>query len=102
MEVIIPATLSVTIGAIFAFLSLFAGIIGIYYRLSGQMASLEEKVDSMATRNEHADRETEAVKREQAAQKTTVAVMAEQISGITRTLDRIDRNVGDLVKEAKK
>ncbi len=98
MELTIPATMSVTIGAVVAFLTIFASIIGVYYRLSGQVSTLEKKFDSMAQRNVRADEETEAVKREQAAQKTTVAVMAEQISGITRTLERIDRNVEELVK----
>lgn len=102
MELIIPPSMTVTIGAIIAFLTIFASIIGIYYRLTAQVGVLEKKFDQMAQRNVHADQETEAVKREQAAQKTTVAVMAEQISAMGRTLERIDRNVDDLVKEGRK
>lgn len=98
MELILPASMSVTATAIIAFLTIFASIIGVYYRLSGQVKHLEDKFDKMAHRNERADRETEEVKREQAAQKTTVAVMAEQIYGMGRTLERIDGNVNELLK----
>lgn len=98
MELTIPATMPVTIGAIIAFLTIFASVIGVYYRLSGQVATIMRKFEAMELRNQRADTETEAVKKEQAEQKTTVAVMAEQIGGITRTLERIDRNVEGLVK----
>ncbi|WP_287994583.1 hypothetical protein [Acidiphilium sp.] len=101
MEVVIPATMTVTVGAIFAFLTIFASIIGVYYRISARLDVFELKFTKMEQRNTHADQETEAVKIEQAAQKTTVAVMAEQISGISRTLERIDRNVEGLVKDNK-
>lgn len=98
MEMTIPTTMTVTVGAILAFLTIFASVLGIYYRLSGQVKILEGKFDKMAQRNDRADLETEAVKAEQASQRTTVAVMAEQIGGISRTLERIDRNVEGLVK----
>lgn len=102
MELVLPTTLPITIGAIAAFLTLFGSIIGIYWQLRGQVRHIEEKVDNMAERNKRADEETEAVKQEQTAQRTTVAVMAEQIGGITRTLERIDRNVEGLVKGSAK
>jgi len=98
MELTIPATMSITIGAILAFLTIFASVIGVYYRLSGQVATIMKKFEAMELRNIRADHETEVVKQEQADQKTTVAVMAEQIGGISRTLERIDRNVEGLVK----
>lgn len=101
MEVILPATMTVTIAGIGAFLTIFASIIGVYYRISARLDTFEAKFVKMEQRNAHADLETEAVKIEQAAQKTTVAVMAEQISGISRTLERIDRNVEGLVKGTK-
>lgn len=101
MEVVIPATMTVTVGAIIAFLTIFASIIGVYYRISARLDVFEDKFIKMEQRNTHADLETEAVKIEQAAQKTTVAVMAEQISGISKTLERIDRNVEGLVKGGK-
>ena len=85
-------------GAVFAFLTIFASIIGVYYRLSGQVKHLESKFDAMVTRNKKADLETEAVKAEQALQRTTVAVMAEQINGVIRTLERMDNNLDQLVK----
>ena len=88
MEFIFPSTMTVTFGAVIAFLTIFASIIGVYYRLSGQVRHLEEKFDKMAQRNDRADQETEEVKREQASQKTAVAVMAEQIHGMGRTLER--------------
>ena len=90
--------MTVTFGAVIAFLTIFASIIGVYHKLSGQVRHLEDKFDKMALRNTKADQETEQVKREQAAQKTTVAVMAEQIHGMGRTLERIDGNVTELVK----
>jgi hypothetical protein len=102
MELVLPTTLPITIGAVGAFLTLFASIIGVFWKLRGQVQHLEGKVDSMAERNKRADDEAEAIKNEQAAQKTTVAVMAEQIGGITRTLERIDRNVEGLVKGSGK
>jgi hypothetical protein len=99
MELILPQTATLTIGGIVAFLTIFASIIGVYYRISARLDSFEGRFMKMEERNTHADLETEAVKAEQAAQKTTVAVMAEQISGISRTLERIDRNVEGLVKD---
>lgn len=98
MEVTLPETMTLTIGGIVAFMTIYGSLLGIYYRLSASLKSLQGKINDMEQRNIHADAETEAVKAEQAAQKTTVAVMAEQIVGITRTLERIDRNVEGLVK----
>jgi len=98
MELTIPATMPITIGAILAFLTMFGSVIGVYYRLNSQMSTIMRKFEVMEQRNIRADHETEAVKQEQAAQKTTVAVMAEQIGGISRTIERIDRNVEGLVK----
>lgn len=102
MELILPASMPITAGAIIAFLTLFGSTLGVYYRLSGQVKHLEDKVDKMALRNDKADHETEVVKIEQSAQRTTIAVMSEQINGISRTLNRIDRNVEGLVKEIKR
>ena len=101
MELTIPATMPITIGAILAFLTMFGSVIGVYYRLNSQMSTIMRKFEVMEQRNIRADHETETVKAEQAAQKTTVAVMAEQIGGISRTIERIDRNVEDLVKTKK-
>jgi hypothetical protein len=101
VELILPSTATLTVSGIVAFLTIFGSIIGVYYRLAASLSALEEKFTKMEARNIHADAETEAVKVEQAAQKTTVAVMAEQINGITRTLERIDRNVEGLVKGGK-
>jgi len=96
MEMVIPATVPVTIGAIFAFLTLFASVIGIYYRLSGQVAAITRKIDLMERRNERADHETELVKGEQAQQRTTVAVMAEQMRNQSLSLERIETTLGRL------
>lgn len=98
MELVLPNTMTVTMGAIAAFLTIFASIIGVYYQLSSQVKHLEAKVDAMVVRNKDADAETEAVKVEQASQRVTVAVMAEQIHGVTKTLERIDSNLAELVK----
>lgn len=101
MEVILPTTMTVTMGAIAAFLTIFASIIGVYYRLSIQVRHLETKFDSMTERNKAADAETEAVKLEQAQQRLTVAVMAEQISNVSKTLDRIDANITQLIEKKR-
>lgn len=101
MELILPATLSVTMGAVFAFLTIFASIIGVYYRLSGQVRHLESKFDAMTARNKAADAETEAVKVEQAQQRVVVAVMAEQISNVSKTLERIDMNIAQLIDQQR-
>lgn len=91
MELVLPNTLTITIGAIIAFLTIFASIIGVYSRLRAQLDSLQSRFDKMEKRNTHADQETEDVKREQAAQKTTVAVMAQQVSGIDRSVEEMKR-----------
>jgi len=102
MEVILPTTMTVTMGAIAAFLTIFASIMGVYYRLSGQVRHLERKFDSMVERNKLADAETEAVKTEQNNQRLTVAVMAEQINNVSATLSRIDTNIGQMVTKIDK
>lgn len=102
MELVIPPSLSLTIGSIIAFLTIFASIIGVYFRLAASLATLEEKFVKMEQRNYRADEETEAVKIEQAQQKTAVAVMAEQISSQYRMIERIDRNIEELMKRGGK
>ena len=100
-EVLIPGsanfTLTALLFALVAFLSLVATATSGYFKLTNQVTTLEKKMDLMRARNVHADLETQAVKDEQSAQRTCIAVMAEQIGGITRTLDRIDRNVERIV-----
>jgi hypothetical protein len=98
MELILPATMPVTLGALLAFLTLFASILGVYYRLSGQVQHLMNVVDKMAQRNVRADSETEAVKSEQAAQKTTIAVMAERQHHQGENIKRIDDGVQELLR----
>ena len=98
MEIIIPATLTVTLSAVLAFLTIFASIIAVYVRLRAQLEQLQLQFDKMAKRNEHADQETEKVKDEQAAQKTTVAVMAEQIANQGKILTLIHEDLRSLVR----
>lgn len=93
--------LNVTLTEVIAFLTIFASILGVYYRLDASLKTLEGKFEKMEARNTHADEETEAVKMEQAEQKTTVAVMAQQIADQSKTVDRIDRNIEELMKRAK-
>jgi septal ring factor EnvC (AmiA/AmiB activator) len=78
--------MKVTFSALAAFLTIFASIIGVYSRLRAQLDQLQQRFEKMERRNLHADQETEGVKREQALQKTTVAVMAQQVSGIDRSI----------------
>lgn len=101
MELIVPPTMTVTISAMIAFLTIFASIIGVYVRLRAQLDNMQVQFDRMVLRNEHADSETEKVKAEQAAQKTTVAVMAEQIVNQGKMLERIDRNIERMMLETK-
>jgi len=84
---------------IMAAIAFAAAAAGGYWRLALQLGHLERKMDAMSRRNEAADLESDAVKVEQAAQRMTVAVMAEQMRGVTNTLGRIDRNVEELIKK---
>ena len=67
-----------------------------------QLEQLQLQFDKMAKRNEHADQETEKVKDEQAAQKTTVAVMAEQIASQGKILMLIHEDLRLLVRSKAK
>ena len=102
MELIIPSTIQLTFGAIVVVLGGVYAAMRAYFSLrnniTNRFSHLEEKFDAMAARNERADLETEKVKAEQAKQETTIAVMAEQMRGITVTLIRVDNNVNELVK----
>lgn len=102
MELIVPSTIQLTFGAVVVLLGgVFAAMkayISLRNNITDRFRHLEEKFDVMAARNERADAETEKVKTEQAKQETTIAVMAEQMRGITLTLTRVDSNVNELVK----
>lgn len=98
MELIIPGSMTVTAGAILAFLTIFSSILGVYYRLAAQLGALEEKFVKMEERNIHADHETEDVKKEQASQKTAVAVMAQQIKNQGESISRIEAGVTELLR----
>lgn len=102
MELLLPNSFPVTLTAVIAFVSIFAAGFGVYFRLSGQIAALITKVDAMVERNKHADIETDIVKKEQAAQKTAVAVMAVKLDNVQDTLGRIDRNIEGFMKERTK
>ena len=106
MEVIIPSSFTLTMGALATTLVLITGAIRAYFSLktglNNRLQHLEEKIDKMAKRNERADEETAVVKTEQATQRTTIAVMAEQMQGFGRTLERIDGNVTEIVRRSMK
>lgn len=101
MEVALPGDLSLTLTEVIAFLTIYGSLIGIYFRLNASLTALRGDFREMQQRNKHADEETEAVKAEQAAQKTTVAVMAQQIENQSKTIDRIDRNIEELMKRGR-
>ena len=63
MEVILPTSLTITMGAVAAFVTIIAMVVGIYFRLRGQLEGVQRQIDKRAQRNERADHETEAVKR---------------------------------------
>ena len=81
--------MTLTLGAGIALITVLGSIIGVYFRLRAQLDQLQTRFDKMEHRNTAADQETEQVKLEQAAQKTTVAVMAQQVSGIDRSIGEI-------------
>ena len=102
MELIVPSTIQLTFGAIVVLLGgVFAAMrayLSLRNNITDRFRHLEDKFDAMTARNERADRETEKVKAEQSKQETTIAVMAEQMRGISLTLTRVDGNVDELVK----
>lgn len=79
----------------------YGRIIGRFDRADGRFDMMEDRMTAMEKRNERADHETAVVKAEQHAQREKIAVMAEQVTGITRTLERIDRNVEAIREERK-
>lgn len=106
MEVLIPSSFTLTLSAMVMVSGLIIGAIRAYFSLrtsiNERFRHLEEMIDKMAQRNERADMETEKVKAEQAKQETTIAVMAEQMRGITVTLTRVDGNVSELIRRGMK
>ena len=72
-----------------------------YNRVMARFDQIEERMRAMEKRNTAADNETAVVKTEQHAQREKIAVMAEQMTGFGRTLDRSDRNV-ETLKEGRK
>lgn len=106
MEVLIPSSFTLTLTALVMVLGLIISVIRAYFSLrtsiNKRFEHLEEMIDKMAQRNERADAETAVVKTEQETQRTTIAVMAEQIQGFGRTLDRIDGNVSEIIRRSMK
>lgn len=106
MELVLPSTITLTFSAVVVLLGALIGAVKAYISLrnniTNRFAHLEEKFDALVTRNERADAETEKVKAEQAKQETTIAVMAEQMRGITVTLTRVDGNVSELIRRGMK
>jgi hypothetical protein len=67
-----------------------------YKRIMAKLENLSMDIEAMKLRNLGADHETQAVKQEQAAQKTTIAVMAERQVHQNASLDRIEKMMGKM------
>ena len=61
-----------------------------YSQIMAKLESLSNDIEEMKLRNSKADHETEVVKAEQSAQKTTIAVMDERLRNQTHALERIE------------
>lgn len=88
-------------GLVYAFVGTRSMIVRRFDQNDAEFRAVRDDINAMKTRNSNADRETEAVKLKQSGLELSVAVMAEQMSGFARTLERIDRNVDGLVKGSK-
>jgi hypothetical protein len=69
-----------------------------YSKIMSALVELREDIEAVKERNRMADAEAERIRVEQASQKTNIAVMAEQITGIGRTLERVDRGMTELLR----
>ena len=102
MELTLPDIWSIPIGAILSAAGFLIAAVWAaskpYNKIMQQIAAILERIEHMEERNTKADIETEAVKIEQAAQKTTVAVMAERMQHQTESIKRIEDGVQELLK----
>lgn len=87
---------------VYAFVATRAMIVRRFDQNDAEFKGVRADIAAMKARNAHADMETEAVKVKQAGMETTVAVMAEQMGGFARTLERVDRNIEKLMEGPKK
>jgi len=98
MEILLPSSFPVTLGAIGLFVGLIWGAAKAYLTLRNQITHLEEKFDAMIARNQRADKETEAVKAEQSEQKLSVALMAQQMASYGEMLGKVDKKLDSLIQ----
>lgn len=105
MELLLPATWPISIEMLALAVSFLLGAgwaaASAYRRIMAELHAMREDIDAMKSRNLAADRETSKVKLEQSEQRTTVAVMAERIEGLGRTIDRMDRGISELLKASR-
>jgi len=102
MEYILPDTLIISTGAIvtaiFLLLTTTAGAVTAYRKIMSEIHGLRQDVTEMKRRNVVADHETDIVKVEQAQQKTTMAVMAAQVTGIDRSITEMKTDQRETVQ----
>ena len=88
-----------SVGEIIAIITLVGAAFGGYWRLVGKITHLEDSMRMIAERNKLADLDAEVVKTRQSHQETTIAVMAANMTAMANTLERIDRNVEEIIKK---
>jgi GTP1/Obg family GTP-binding protein len=105
MELSLPPTFVVSVSQVITFLLVLVSLVWAgalaYRKILSEIHAIRQDIESMKLRNIHADRETEDVKREQAAQKTAVAVMAEQMNHVHRAIERVEGNVVEILRELR-
>ena len=102
MELILPETWPISVQMLVAALGAFAALIWAgaraYRGIMSELHIMRTDIDGMKARNIAADMENIEIKREQADQKTTVAVMAEQMRNQGVVIGEIKDGVTELLK----
>lgn len=72
-----------------------------YWQIESKIDHLSRAFDDMKDRNVAADEETEEVKKKQVGLEMTVAVMAEQIVGMSKSQERVEACVTEIARELR-
>lgn len=105
MELTLPSVWNVSIEVVvtlmmfFIVASWFAA--SAYRRVMEAIAMLNNKIEAIGVRNEHADRETADLSRRQQASETAQAVVASEMKTVLAATKRIDGNIQTLIGRDK-
>lgn len=105
MELTLPPVWNVSIEVVitlicfFIITSWFAA--SAYRRVMEAIATLNNKIEAIGVRNEHADRETADLSRRQQASETAQAVVASEVKTVLAATKRIDGNIQTLMGRVK-